>query len=74
MVARENGFLKNTRGGGLVKICLQKLEYAYGAIKKCWAQHSHFLEMTAENPMLRASHCDQIDYGLLRIWHIKFKP
>ena len=33
-----------------------------------------FSKMTAENPMLRASHCDQIYCGLLRIWHIKFKP
>ena len=24
--------------------------------------------------MLRASHCDQIYCGLLRTWHIKFKP
>ena len=33
-----------------------------------------FFKMTAENPMLRASHCDQIYCELLRIWHLKFKP
>ena len=33
-----------------------------------------FSKMTAENAMLRASHCDQINCRLLRIWHIKFKP
>ena len=31
-------------------------------------------EMAAENPLLHASHCDQIYCGLLRTWHIKFKP
>ena len=33
-----------------------------------------FSKMTAENPMLHASHCHQIYCELLRIWHIKFKP
>ena len=33
-----------------------------------------FSEMIAENPMLRASHYNQIYCGLLRIWYIKFKP
>ena len=31
-------------------------------------------KMAAENPTPLASHCDQIYCGLLRVWHIKFKP
>ena len=33
-----------------------------------------FSKMTAENPMLSASHCHQIYCRRLKTWHIRFKP
>ena len=67
VLARESGFLKKYKGRGLVKVCLQELRYAWKAIKNVRAELGQagrsiriFFKMTAENPMLRPSHCDQI--------------
>ena len=72
-MTRELGFLKNTRGR-FSKSLSARAGVGMESNKKCLERRSYFLYMTAKNPMLSASHCDQIYCGWLRIWHIKFKP
>ena len=72
MVAKGNGFLKKYKGRGVGKSLSGK------QFKNVWAELGQagrsirtFSKITAGNPMVRASHCDEIYCGLLRIWHIK---
>ena len=74
MVARESGFLKKIQGEGFGKSFVCKSWGRHGKqFKNVWAELGQagrsiliFSKMTAENLMLRASHCNQIYCGLLR--------
>ena len=77
MVTRESGFLKKYKGREFGKGLSARAGVGMESnLKKVWAGRSvrTFSKMTAEHPMPRASHCDQIYCGLLRTWHIKSKP